>query len=286
MTNYQVLIRKQNVKFIYNLLTKLEIITEYEHFKLIVYDEVLCKSSQDKYIKSVYNAYTYLLLNVKTMLDSSLISKYYYLLYQKELDEQKVLKVVTSFYKPYVNDNIKRCINFLNQLLDIFNNELEKDKYIISLTLFNYSLAYFGYPPLTDIELKAYTEEELTKEISKEQRQPKSYYQNLTNITKEQIVKVLKEENEKLENEYYVNTLILFGSFSRDEQREDSDIDLLVMFKEGISYDEKTALINQMKERYKEIFKRNVDITELSNLVLDCYVKELQQYQIIKGEEK
>ena len=40
------------------------------------------------------------------MLDSSLISKYYYLLYQKELDEQKVLKVVTSFYKPYVNDNI------------------------------------------------------------------------------------------------------------------------------------------------------------------------------------
>ena len=106
MTNYQVLIRKQNVKFIYNLLTKLEIITEYEHFKLIVYDEVLCKSSQDQYIKIVYNAYTYLLLNVKTMLDSSLISKYYYLLYQKELDEQKVLKVVTSFYKPYVNDNI------------------------------------------------------------------------------------------------------------------------------------------------------------------------------------
>ena len=84
MNNFEILVRKQNVKFIYNLFKKLNIPIEHEHFKQIVYDEIMCKSTLDKYMKNVYSAYTYLLLNMKTMFDSTLISKYYYIIFKKD----------------------------------------------------------------------------------------------------------------------------------------------------------------------------------------------------------
>lgn len=280
MNNFEILVRKQNVKFIYNLFKKLNIPIEYEHFKQIVYDEIMCKSTLDKYMKNVYSAYTYLLLNMKTMFDSTLISKYYYIMFKKEIDDELALKVVTAFYKPYNNDNIERSISFLHQLLYLFRELKEEEKYIISLSLFNYSLIYHGYKELTDIDLKEYTKEELILKLEKENRQEKSYYKELTDLSKKEIIQVLKKDEEYLRKNN-IETLILFGSFTREEQRIDSDIDLLVTFSDGISYIDKCNIIQRMKEEYKSKFKRYVDITELTNLVLDNYVKELQEYYII-----
>lgn len=282
MNNFEILVRKQNVKFIYNLFKKLNIPIEHEHFKQIVYDEIMCKSTLDKYMKNIYSAYTYLLLNMKTMFDSTLISKYYYIMFKKEIDDELALKVVTAFYKPYNNDNIERSINFLHQLLYLFRELKEEEKYIISLSLFNYSLIYHGYKELTDIDLKEYTKEELILKLEKENRQEKSYYKELTDLSKKEIIQVLKKDEEYLRKNN-IETLILFGSFTREEQRIDSDIDLLVTFSDGISYMDKCNIIQRMKEEYKSKFKRYVDITELTNLVLDNYVKELQEYYIIIG---
>lgn len=282
MNNFEILVRKQNVKFIYNLFKKLNIPIEHEHFKQIVYDEIMCKSTLDKYMKNVYSAYTYLLLNTKTMFDSTLISKYYYIMFKKEIDDELALKVVTAFYKPYNNDNIERSISFLHQLLYLFRELKEEEKYIISLSLFNYSLIYHGYKELTDIDLKEYTKEELILKLEKENRQEKSYYKELTDLSKKEIIQVLKKDEEYLRKNN-IETLILFGSFTREEQRIDSDIDLLVTFSDGISYIDKCNIIQMMKEEYKSKFKRYVDITELTNLVLDNYVKELQEYYIIIG---
>lgn len=282
MNNFEILVRKQNVKFIYNLFKKLNIPIEHEHFKQIVYDEIMCKSTLDKYMKNVYSAYTYLLLNMKTMFDSTLISKYYYIMFKKEIDDELALKVVTAFYKPYNNDNIERSISFLHQLLYLFRELKEEEKYIISLSLFNYSLIYHGYKELTDIDLKEYTKEELILKLEKENRQEKSYYKELTDLSKKEIIQVLKKDEEYLRKNN-IETLILFGSFTREEQRIDSDIDLLVTFSDGISYIDKCNIIQRMKEEYKSKFKRYVDITELTNLVLDNYVKELQEYYIIIG---
>ena len=216
MNNFEILVRKQNVKFIYNLFKKLNIPIEHEHFKQIVYDEIMCKSTLDKYMKNVYSAYTYLLLNMKTMFDSTLISKYYYIMFKKEIDDELALKVVTAFYKPYNNDNIERSISFLHQLLYLFRELKEEEKYIISLSLFNYSLIYHGYKELTDIDLKEYTKEELILKLEKENRQEKSYYKELTDLSKKEIIQVLKKDEEYLRKNN-IETLILFGSFTREE---------------------------------------------------------------------
>jgi predicted nucleotidyltransferase len=54
--------------------------------------------------------------------------------------------------------------------------------------------------------------------------------------TKDEILATLKEELPNLRKEYGVDTLAVFGSYSRDEQMEDSDIDILVEFKETVDF--------------------------------------------------
>ena len=54
--------------------------------------------------------------------------------------------------------------------------------------------------------------------------------------TKEEILSMLKAELPNLRKEYGVDTLALFGSYAKDEQREDSDIDMLVEFVETVDF--------------------------------------------------
>lgn len=51
-------------------------------------------------------------------------------------------------------------------------------------------------------------------------------------MRKGDIKKTLKDSMPKIREKYNVNSLSLFGSYPRNEQREDSDVDILVDFLE------------------------------------------------------
>ena len=46
--------------------------------------------------------------------------------------------------------------------------------------------------------------------------------------TKEEILRILQQEKPELARLYGVKRLALFGSYARDDQRDDSDVDILV----------------------------------------------------------
>ena len=54
--------------------------------------------------------------------------------------------------------------------------------------------------------------------------------------TKDEILSLLKEELPNLRREYGVDTLAVFGSYARGEQKEDSDVDILVEFVETVDF--------------------------------------------------
>jgi len=54
--------------------------------------------------------------------------------------------------------------------------------------------------------------------------------------TKEEILKILKRERSCLKKKFFVKRVGLFGSYSRGEQTEKSDIDLLVEFEKPIDF--------------------------------------------------
>jgi len=46
--------------------------------------------------------------------------------------------------------------------------------------------------------------------------------------TKEEVLRILQQEKPELARRYGVKRLALFGSYARDDQGEDSDVDILV----------------------------------------------------------
>ena len=55
-------------------------------------------------------------------------------------------------------------------------------------------------------------------------------------IGSERIKEILHAEKPRLEKEYAVSKLLLFGSFARGEQKRGSDIDILVGFSRSIDF--------------------------------------------------
>jgi predicted nucleotidyltransferase len=53
--------------------------------------------------------------------------------------------------------------------------------------------------------------------------------------TKESILQVLRSMKSDLASQYHVRSLALFGSYSRGDQTEQSDVDILVEFETPIS---------------------------------------------------
>ena len=54
--------------------------------------------------------------------------------------------------------------------------------------------------------------------------------------TKEEILKILKDELPYLRNKFNVKSIGLFGSYVRDEQKDKSDVDILVEFSKPIGF--------------------------------------------------
>lgn len=89
--------------------------------------------------------------------------------------------------------------------------------------------------------------------------------------TKNEILNFLKENKSYLSSRYHITKIGLFGSFSRDEQTDDSDVDLLIELEDGIKniYDIKKSLNSFLSEA----FGRSVDIAR--EKYLKPYAKDL-----------
>ena len=77
-------------------------------------------------------------------------------------------------------------------------------------------------------------------------------------VEKEAVLNFIRENREFLARHFHIRKIGLFGSFARDEQRPDSDIDLVVEFEENTPdlYD----LKEELREFFRSRFHRGVDI--------------------------
>ncbi len=93
-------------------------------------------------------------------------------------------------------------------------------------------------------------------------------------MTKKEIKEIIREHKEILKK-YKVKSIALFGSYVRNEQKEDSDIDLLVEFDED-TYHNFINLIFSLEELLRE------EVTVVSKEDLSPYI----QPYILREAEK
>lgn len=92
--------------------------------------------------------------------------------------------------------------------------------------------------------------------------------------TKQEILDFLKSNQTYIKKHYSLTKIGLFGSFARDEQRSDSDVDLL------IEIENNTPNISDLKHSLSDYlakaFGRNVDIAR------EKYLKPYAKKEILK----
>lgn len=67
--------------------------------------------------------------------------------------------------------------------------------------------------------------------------------------TRQEIIKKLREELPYLREKFNVSRIALFGSYARGEQREGSDIDILVEFEKPVGFIKFIKLENYLSEK-------------------------------------
>ena|SRR5690554_2898130 len=88
------------------------------------------------------------------------------------------------------------------------------------------------------------------------------------------------KEIEKLCKDHKVKTLSAFGSVTRDDFEDDSDIDFLVDFEENDPF-KYTDLYFQLKERLEGLLKRQIDLVEERGIRNKFFRKELDETKIL-----
>ncbi len=92
-------------------------------------------------------------------------------------------------------------------------------------------------------------------------------------IQKNQILQFIKENETMFRRKYHIIKIGLFGSYSRDEQDEMSDIDLLIEFEPRTQ--DIFKIKNEIRELFRQKFNINVDICR------EKYVKPIFREQIL-----
>ena len=75
-------------------------------------------------------------------------------------------------------------------------------------------------------------------------------------MTREEIIAVLENEKQFLSEKFGVEEIALFGSYARNEQKDDSDIDVLVQLREP-----KLKTLIGVLEFFENKFHKKIDLT-------------------------
>ncbi|HPE77373.1 MAG TPA: nucleotidyltransferase family protein [Draconibacterium sp.] len=92
--------------------------------------------------------------------------------------------------------------------------------------------------------------------------------------TQRQIIDFISKNRNLLNKQFHVSKIGLFGSYARNEQTENSDIDLLVDFEEN------TNNLYDIKIELKRFFKDNLNLKV--DICREKYIKPIYKNRIIK----
>ena len=93
-------------------------------------------------------------------------------------------------------------------------------------------------------------------------------------LDRAQTIEKLKSSREYLNKHYGVSSMLLFGSVARNEQREDSDVDVCVEMKPNLF---KQAGV---KCYLQELLGCSVDVVRMRDSMNQLFKKQIQKYGV------
>lgn len=299
--NKVLIARKTTACFIEKIFNFCDSFINHDDLKEILYGERYCKTPLEYKIKNYYDGYMYLLHNACNPLTSDVFNRFYYIIKAEIPDKAFVQEIVSYYFYQHELGTIEKAIDFHLYVREKMTNFDSLDKLVIPLMLFNYCLVS-GNIPTIKMPISALIEymnkllqydngnkEEinlyLLNYVLGSKIYSAKYMKQLKDITSKEVIQQLKNDEKELKDNYRITTLILYGSFGKGKERIDSDIDLIISLDPNLLKEEKMTIINQLEEKYYQVFGRYVDIQEMNYLLTDDFIKEAVNIKIIFKEE-
>lgn len=92
--------------------------------------------------------------------------------------------------------------------------------------------------------------------------------------SQKQILDFISKNKDLLKRQFHVSKIGLFGSYARNEQTDNSDIDLIIDFEEN------TNNLYDLKIEIKRFFKENLNLE--IDICREKYIKPIYKNRIIK----
>lgn len=278
----ELVVHKTVSKLIEKILRYFDMDFSHERFKAVIFSKDEFQTPLEEKMKNYYDAYLFLLMNHKSPFTASLIRKFYFIFFEKELEESMALKISSKYIFLSNETKIMKAIELHFYIYSLLSDLKEYERWMVSLMFFNYVLVKQDIPCvyLIRTDLEKYREYQNDKQKLKtllhnvvlfSKFQKRSYTKQLRMITLEDIEAFFKEHKESIQKAYKVEHIFLYGSFVKNTARLDSDIDLFVLFKEDISYQEKMQYKEELVKYLTSEFCRYVDVQE----IFECIPKEL-----------
>ena len=277
----EIIVRKKVSRFIEKLINHLGLNINYQLYKEIIYREKACENEMEVEVKNIYDSFVYLISDYNNELLEYRLRRFLYLILGEKVNEEIINEIVNLSFTLRKKDVIESSSKVFIKSLNLFNEYGEVKSKLISFSLLQYELLKKGIP-ISVIYTRDYNlfkeininnEEEvkgfIKGIISKNTYQDKKYYKELNEIEFNEVKEEIIKDKELLTHNHKINHISVFGSFSKNKERIDSDIDLLVNFSLDATSDEINNSIAFIKERYKEKFHRFIDVMEIKMHLTD-----------------
>lgn len=293
--NLELIVRKRKSTFLERLLQYLGYDFSHDRYKSIIYAEASTETKQEETIKNYYDAYTYLLSNHQNVFTTEVLRRFLYIIEGKDIDESVSIRICNLFCYTADIPSLERAIRF-HALAYMQLPEFEEEvRYLISLMLFNFAIVKSGIPSISMTRnqyilhksaLDEYKNgnviplfELMNSAVKNAKVQKKSYYKNLLDLSTEEVCNKILDDYDMLTTQHKVESISLYGSFSKNKQRLDSDIDIMIVFQKFLPEDEKQKSIDYLSQHYFDIFHRYIDICEVSRYLSDNMLKETNKHK-------
>ena len=259
---------KNVLLFVKNLCKMINLDIDYDECKNLMLGHKTSITNNEKKVKNIYDSLNYLLAQKENNIDESIIKKWYFILYEKTVDNMLTIRIINTIYNLNNETIIENIENTIKEIKEFSNDN------VICLQWLYYLLYKNGYTTLLLNKNEVFSlQNELNKDnkISKETilnlilTQQVIYEPNIRKITKQEIIKEILINKNIFKDYLKISHISLFGSFSKDEDTLESDIDLLVSFEEVSSYSQKKSRVTLLKDILEKSLGRQIDVLEISN---------------------
>lgn len=259
---------KNVLLFAKNLCKMINLDIDYDECKNIMQGYKTVITNNEKKVKNIYDSLNYLLAQKENNIDDSIIKKWYFILYEKQINTILTIKIINSIYNLNIETIIENIENTIKEIKEFSNDD------IICLQWLYYLLYKNGYTTLLLNKNEVFSlQNELNKynKFSKETILKLILTQQVINesnnrkITKQEIIKEILINKNIFKDYLKISHISLFGTFSKDEDTLESDIDLLVSFEDVSSYSQKKSRVTLLKDILEKSLGRQIDVLEISN---------------------